>query len=335
MLSVTKPGRYAGGEFNQTVKDWGQIKTRVALAFPDIYDLGMSNLGMAILYDQVNKQPGLLAERVYSPWVDMEAVLRREGLPLYSLETKHALVDFDLIGISLPYEQLYSNLLNFLETWPNYPLLTAERDERHPLIIAGGHATYNPEPVADFIDAFVIGEGEEAILDAAHTVQAWKAEGQPGGKIELLRRVALLEGFYVPSFYEVEYKPDGTLAKVRSTRPEARFPLLKRIVPVLPPPVTRFIVPFVDITHNRAPIEIMRGCTRGCRFCHAGMVTRPVRERPVEEVVEAVGRMIKETGFEQVALMSLSSSDYDNIGPLVKAIGEKFAGQNLDISLPS
>lgn len=334
LLSVAKPGRYTGGEHNQIVKDWSQIGTRVALAFPDIYDLGMSNLGLTILYTQVNNQPDLLAERVYCPWLDMEAVMRREGLPLYSLETKHPLTDFDLIGISLPYEQLYSNCLNLLEL-AQLPLLTAERDETYPLIIAGGHSTYNPEPMADFIDAFMIGEGEEAILDAARCVQGWKAEGMPGGKAELLRRVADIEGFYVPSLYSVDYHPDGTIARVTPLRSEARMPVLKRIVPVLPPPVTDFIVPFVDITHNRAPIEIMRGCTRGCRFCHAGMVTRPVRERPVEEVVAAVEKMIKATGFEQVALLSLSSSDYNNIGPLVKAIGEKFAGQNLDISLPS
>jgi radical SAM family uncharacterized protein len=334
LLSVAKPGRYTGGEHNQIVKDWAQIDLRVALCFPDIYDLGMSNLGLAILYKQINEQPDLLAERAYCPWLDMEAVMRREGIPLYSLETKHPLADFDLLGISLPYEQLYSNTLNLLEL-AQLPLLTAERNETHPLIIAGGHATYNPEPMADFIDAFMIGEGEEAIVDAARCVQQWKAEGKPGGKAELLRRVAMLDGFYVPSLYSVDYHPDGTIARVQPLRHAARFPVLKRIVPVLPPPVTDFIVPFVDITHNRAPIEIMRGCTRGCRFCHAGMVTRPVRERPVEEVVEAVARMIKATGFEQVALLSLSSSDYDNIGPLVKAIGEKFAGQNLDISLPS
>ena len=333
LLSVAKPGRYTGGEHNQIVKDWSQIDLRVALGFPDIYDLGMSNLGLAILYKQINDQPDLLAERAYSPWTDMESVLRREGLPLYSLETKHALADFDLIGLSLPYEQLYSNTLNFLEL-AQLPLLTAERDETHPLIIAGGHACYNPEPMADFIDAFMVGEGEEAIIDVARCVKEWKGAGKPGGKDELLRRVAMIDGFYVPSLYRVDYHADGTIARVQSLRPEARFPVLKRIVPVLPPPVTDFIVPFVDITHNRAPIEIMRGCTRGCRFCHAGMVTRPVRERPVEEVVEAVSRMIKATGFEQVALLSLSSSDYDNISPLVKAIGEKFAGQNLDISLP-
>jgi radical SAM family uncharacterized protein len=334
LLTVTKPGRYTGGEYNQIVKDWQQIATKVALAFPDVYDLGMSNLGIAILYDQVNRQADMLAERIYAPWLDMEAVMRREGLPLYSLETRHPLVDFDLLGISLPYEQLYSNVLNLLEL-AQMPLLAAERDDTFPLVIAGGHATYNPEPMADFIDAFLIGEGEEAILDAARCVRRWKDDGRPGGKRELLRRVARLDGFYVPVFYEVSYHPDGTIAQVQSKLAEARFPVLKRIVPVLPPPVTRFIVPFVDITHNRAPIEIMRGCTRGCRFCHAGMVTRPVRERPVAEVVQAVEEMIRSTGFEQVALLSLSSSDYTQIGPLVKAISEKFEGQNLDISLPS
>src|SRR5574341_489480 len=179
LLQVTKPGRYTGGEYNQVAKDWSQIDLRVALGFPDIYDLGMSNLGLAILYDIVNKQLDMLAERAYCPWTDMEAIMRREGIPLYSLETKHPLVEFDLIGLSLPYEQLYSNLLNFLEL-ACIPLLAAERDEHFPLVIAGGHACYNPEPVAEFIDAFMIGEGEEAILDVARCVQGWKAEGKPG-----------------------------------------------------------------------------------------------------------------------------------------------------------
>src|SRR3990172_2332279 len=195
LLSVTKPGRYVGGERNQIVKDWSRIDLRVALAFPDIYDLGMSNLGMAILHDMVSKQPDMLAERVYCPWTDMEAVMRREGIPLYSLETKHPLADFDLIGISLPYEQLYSNVLNFLEL-AQLPLRVADRDETHPLIIAGGHACYTPEPMADFIDAFMIGEGEEAIIDVARCVKQWKAEGKPGGKEELLRSVAMIDGFY-------------------------------------------------------------------------------------------------------------------------------------------
>ncbi|MBM4424432.1 MAG: TIGR03960 family B12-binding radical SAM protein [Chloroflexi bacterium] len=334
LLSVLKPGRYSGGEHNQIAKDWARIDLRVALGFPDIYDLGMSNLGLAILYKAINDQPDMLAERAYCPWLDMEAAMRREGIPLYSLETKHALADFDLIGLTLPYEQLHSNVLNFLEL-AQLPLRAADRDETHPLVIAGGHACYNPEPMADFIDAFLIGEGEEAIVDVARCIQQWKREGKPGGKEELLNRVAAIDGFYVPSFYSVDYHSDGTIARVTPARASARFPVLKRIVPMLPPPVTRFIVPFVDITHNRAPIEIMRGCTRGCRFCHAGMVTRPVRERPVEEVVEAVGRMIRETGFEQIALLSLSSSDYTRIGELVKAIGEKYANENLDISLPS
>lgn len=334
LLTVSKPGRYAGGEYNQVVKDWARVQTRVVLAFPDIYDLGMSNLGMMTLYKSVNDQNDLLAERVYSPWIDMEEVMRRENIPLYSLETKHALTDFDLVGISLPYEQLYSNVLNLLEL-AHMPLLVKDRDETFPLVIAGGHACYNPEPMTDFIDAFLIGEGEEAILDVAHCVGEWKAQGKVGGKTGLLSRVAQLEGFYVPSFYEVDYNGDGTIQKVAPTHADVPPTVLKRIVPVMPPPVTRFIVPSIDIVHNRAPIEIMRGCTRGCRFCHAGMVTRPVRERSVEEIVEAVGEMIRSTGFEEVSLLSLSSSDYGEISTLVKAIGEKYAGKNLSVSLPS
>jgi radical SAM family uncharacterized protein len=334
LLTVSKPGRYAGGEYNQVVKDWSQIQTRVALAFPDIYDLGMSNLGMMTLYKSVNEQNDLLAERVYCPWIDMEEVMRRENIPLYSLETKHAVTDFDLLGVSLPYEQLYSNVLNLLSL-AHIPLLAKDRDKKFPLVIAGGHACYNPEPMSDFIDAFLIGEGEEAILDVARCVGEWKAQGKVGGKTELLSRVAQLDGFYVPSFYEVIYNGDGTIQKVTPTRADAPPTVLKRIVPVMPPPVTRFIVPSIDIVHNRAPIEIMRGCTRGCRFCHAGMVTRPVRERSVEEVVQAVGEMIRATGFEEVSLLSLSSSDYGEISALVKAIGEKYAGKNLSVSLPS
>ncbi len=334
LLTVSKPGRYAGGEYNQVVKDWTQIQTRIALAFPDIYDLGMSNLGMATLYKTVNDQNDLLAERAYCPWIDMEEVMRRENIPLYSLETKHAVTDFDLLGISLPYEQLYSNVLNLLKL-AQMPLLAKDRDEKFPLVIAGGHACYNPEPMTDFIDAFLIGEGEEAILDVARCVGEWKAQGKVGGKTELLSRVAQIEGFYVPSFYEVDYNGDGTIKKVTPTRADVPLTILKRLVPVMPPPVTRFIVPSIDIVHNRAPIEIMRGCTRGCRFCHAGMVTRPVRQRSVEEIVESVGEMIRSTGFEEVSLLSLSSSDYEQIGTLVKTIGERYAGKNLSVSLPS
>ena len=344
LLSVEKPARYVGGEHNAIVKHWDGVSVRAALVFPDVYELGMSNLGLATLYDILNRRPDVLAERAYCPWTDMEALVRREGMPLYSLETRHPLRDFDLIGISLPYEQLYSNVVNLLDL-SGIPIWAADRDATHPVIIAGGHATYNPDPMADFVDVFAIGEGEEIIVDLAETVQAWKREtgdltGREPGRLkalreELLRRITGIEGAYVPRFYQTAYHLDGTLAEVKPSVPQAPARVAKRIVPVLPPPLTRFIVPFLDITHNRAPVEIMRGCTRGCRFCHAGMVTRPVRERKVDEVVQAVEDILAHTGFEEIALLSLSSSDYTHVHHLVRAIAEKFGDRNLSISLPS
>ncbi len=330
--TVQKPGRYTGGELNQTVKDWQATPLRVALAFPDVYDLGMSNLGLAILYDILNRHADMLAERAFAPWPDMEAALRRAGLPLYSLETKHPLAEFDILGFSLPYETLYTNTLNMLDL-AGLPLLAAERRPDDPLVIAGGHAVYNPEPMADFIDAFVIGEGEEVIVELARAVQAWKASGAP--RPELLRRLASLWGVYVPSLYRVHYIEAGAVSHIEPLVPEARLPVLKRILPRLPPPLTRFIVPYIDITHNRIPIEIQRGCTRGCRFCQAGMITRPVRERPVAEVVEAIDQALAQTGLEEVGLLSLSSSDYDEILELVRAVSQRFAGRHVNINLPS
>jgi radical SAM family uncharacterized protein len=330
LLEVQKPGRYTGGEYNQVVKNWDGIPFRVAIAFPDIYDLGMSSLGIAILYDVVNQQPDMLAERVFLPWADMEAVMRREGIPLYSLETKHPVTDFDMIGLSVPYEQLYTNLLQFLDL-AGLPLRSEDRDERHPLLVIGGHAAYNPEPIADFVDAVVIGEGEEIIVEIAQELSAMKG----ATRYEQLRAVASISGVYVPRFYEVDYNDDGRMAGVRPTEDVAQFPVTKRIVPVLPPPTTHFVVPNISTVHNRAPIEIMRGCTRGCRFCHAGMVTRPVRERSVEEIITAIDEIIANTGFEEVALLSLSSSDYKPVVDLVTEASKRFADKNLSLSLPS
>ena len=330
--NVSKPARYTGGEWNSVVKDWETCDIRWALAFPDVYEIGMSNLGLAILYDLLNSRDGVLAERVYAPWVDMEAAMRAAGLALFSLETRHPLAEFDVIGFSLPYEQLFTNLLNMLDL-AGLPVLAVERDERDPLVIAGGGAVYNPEPLTDFVDAFALGEGEELVFDITAVVREAKRTGAT--RDVLLRRLAEIPGVYIPRFYDVSYHLDGTIAGVEPAVPEARMPVRKRIVAKLPPPVTRPVVPYIDTVHNRATIEIQRGCTRGCRFCHAGMVYRPVRERPVEEILDAVDSLIANTGFEEVALLSLSSSDYSQIERLVAELVVRHSDRHLSISLPS
>ena len=330
--TVQKPGRYTGGELNQVVKDWEAIPTRLALIFPDIYDIGMSNLGLAVLYDLVNQRPDTLAERSFLPWLDMETAMRRAEIPLYSLETHHPLAAFDILGFSLPYETLYTNTLNALDL-SGIPLRATERTRDHPLIIAGGHTTFNPEPMHAFIDAFVIGEGEEVIQEIIDTYQSWKQSG--ADRPTLLKALSNLWGVYVPTLYEPRYNPDGTIERIERLDETAPMPVLKRIVPVLPPATTRFIVPHIDTVHNRVPIEIMRGCTRGCRFCHAGMINRPVRERSVTEIVDTLEQALQHTGFEEIGLLSLSSSDYTQILELVDAVSTRFAGKNLGISLPS
>ncbi len=330
---VQKPARYIGGEFNSINKDWDdpQILSKVALLFPDVYDLGMSNLGLAILYDILNKRDDILAERVYVPWPDMEAQMREAELPLYALESRHELRDFDLIGISLPYEQLYTNVLTALDL-ANMPLLSVERDASYPLICAGGNAVFNPEPMADFIDFFIMGEGEDIIIEVVETMR----EVQGADRETQLRHLAKIPGIYVPRFYAFSYyDEDGTISNVEPLVEEAEPGIVKRITPLMPEPVTKFIVPFVDVVFNRASIEIQRGCTRGCRFCQAGMVFRPVRERSLEELLETVDRIMEDTGHEEIGLLSLSSSDYTQIGPLVKAISEKYGDKALNISLPS
>ncbi|HNS62760.1 MAG TPA: radical SAM protein, partial [Anaerolineales bacterium] len=334
LLKVQKPGRYVGGELNSTVKDWDAVQTKVALVFPDVYDIGVSNVGLKILYDQVNQRDDALAERAYAPWLDMEALMREHGIPLYALESKRPLACFDLVGLTLPYETLYTNALNVLDL-AGIPVRSADRDETHPIIIAGGHSTMNPEPMHAFIDAFVIGEGEEVIHDIINVIQRVKCQTsqvtsdlRPStfDRDELLRLLAHIPGVYVPHFYEANYLEDGTLSHIEPTIADIPKIVTKRVVAKLPPPPTKFIVPNIDIVHNRVSVEIMRGCTRGCRFCHAGMITRPVRERPVDEVVEALEAAVKSSGFEEIALLSLSSSDYTNVLELVTKVGEKFGG---------
>lgn len=333
LLRVEKPGRYVGGELNQVVKPWESVKTRIALVFPDLYDIGLPNLGLAILYDILNKQKDVLAERAYAPWVDMEALLRENEIPLYSLENKQPLAAFDIVGFSLPYETLYTNTLNILDL-SSIPLKAVERPKSHPLVIAGGHAAFNPEPMADFMDAFVIGEAEDVILEIVHAHQQWKAADLQ--KEDLLMALSKISGVYVPAFYRPVYKLDGTISHIdRQNDDITPLPVTKRIVPRLPLSPTNFIVPNIDVVHNRVAIEIMRGCTRGCRFCHAGMITRPVRERPVAEIVDSIEIALRNTGYEEVALLSLSSSDYSQITELVSAVAERFSSQHLTISLPS
>jgi len=330
--TVVKPGRYVGGELNQTIKSWDSVNTHVALVFPDIYDLGQSNLGISLLYDILNQREDTAAERAFSPWTDMEAAMREAEIPLFSLESKRPLADFDIVGISLPYETLYTNFLNILDL-SGIPLFSKDRSDNHPLIIAGGQSVFNPEPVAPFVDAFAIGEGEEIIQEMVNCYQTWQPTSK--SRQDLLIRLAEIPGVYVPMLYDVTYYEDGTIKMITPNHPAANTQVVKRINAKLPPPLSHFIVPNIETVQERVSVEIMRGCTRSCRFCHAGMVNRPIRERPLDEILQALRTGLDQTGYEEVSLLSLSSSDYSNIIPLINELREILTERQVNISLPS
>lgn len=335
---VTKPARYTGHEWNSISKDWDTTPVRFALAYPDIYEVGMSNLALQILYDLLNNQEGILCERTFAPWMDMEEAMRQAGLPLYGLESVRPLADYDIVGFTLPYELNYTTALNMLDL-AGLPLRAADRDARHPLVIGGGSCTYNPEPLAPFFDLFVLGEGEQVAVELV-TAYARHASGRDAddpvaARQDLLRQLATIDGVYVPAFYDVTYHDDGTVAAIAPQVPEARPTIARRVVDPLPPPPLRPIVPFVEAIHDRAVVEIMRGCTRGCRFCQAGAIYRPVRERSPTEILAAVDEIVANTGYDDLSLLSLSSTDYTHIEQLLGHLVTRHGSRRLNVSLPS
>ena len=316
---VQKPGRYVGGEYNSVAGNWESTPVRVCLAFPDIYDLGMSNHALAILYSILNQHNGILAHRTYLPAPDMTDLMRENAIPLYALEQYHRVADYDILAVSIAYEHLYTNVLQLLDL-AGLPIRAADRNSTHPLVIGGGHGTFNPEPITDFFDAFVIGEAEDVMIDICDVVRNLKTQSRE----EQLSALQQIPGVYVPAKHQSETEEEYSFTRIH-----------KRVVGMLPTPPIQQIVPNIDTVHNRAVVEIHRGCTRGCRFCQAGTITRPIRERPVEEIVKAAAEIIANTGYGEIALLSLSSADYSNIKQLVESLLAEFEGKHVSISLPS
>ena len=331
---VTKPTRYIGNEYNSVKKDKDNIKVHIALAFPDVYEVGMSHLGMKILYHLLNEDENIFAERVFAPWIDFEELMREKDLMLFSLESKTPICEFDFVGFTLQYEMSYTNILNMLELG-RIPVFSKDRNDSHPFVIAGGPCAFNPEPLADIMDFFVIGEAEEAITEIMALYQSCKERGEK--RQDFLAKVSRIPGVYVPSLYEVSYNDDGTLKSILPKENSMPQRIQKRVIKDLDNIYypTDFVVPYMDIVHDRAVLEIFRGCTRGCRFCQAGIIYRPVREKSASRLVELAKDIISSTGYGEISLSSLSTSDYSELKQLTEILTDDFRQRHVGLSLPS
>ncbi|MFP5071497.1 TIGR03960 family B12-binding radical SAM protein [Pseudonocardia nantongensis] len=333
---VSKPVQYVGGEGNSQVKPWDSAAVRWALLYPDAYEVGLPNQGVQILYEVLNERPDALAERCYAVWPDLEQLMRENAVPAFTVDAHHAIGDFDLLGVSFSTELGYTNLLTTLDL-AGTPLHARDRDATHPVVVAGGHAAFNPEPVADFVDVAALGDGEEVVGDITDVVRVWKDEGRPGGRHELLVRLSGTPGCYVPALYDVGYADDGGIAAVTPVGERVPETVQKRTTTELDdwPYPKQPLVPLAETVHERASVEIFRGCTRGCRFCQAGMITRPVRERSLQGVGEMVDASVRASGFDEVGLLSLSSADHSEIAEITKGLADRYEGTNTSLSLPS